>query len=140
MKHLKKLLLLIWIIPCMFVFNACSFLDDKNVYITNISITSVEDDSTVYTIHYSDGTTETVPVENEDNKYIVDIKKTSKIDKTTTYTIYYSDNSTSILTIEDGQDGVNGTNGTNGTNGSDGQDGEDGKMALMDKTVRMEKI
>ncbi len=105
MKKFKTLILFLWIIPCMFLLNGCSIIKSEEAHITNISILTVEEDTTTYVIHYSDGSKETIPVETTSEKYVVNIKKTSKIDKTTTYTIYFSDNSTSILTIEDGKDG-----------------------------------
>ena len=111
MKTLKKLFMFLWIIPCIFLLNGCSFLEDKDLHITNISIVSIEEDETTYAVHYSDGSIELIPVETTNGKTVVDIKKTSTVGTSSTYTIYYSDNTTTIITVENGKDGSKGEDG-----------------------------
>lgn len=113
MKHCRKFLLILILIPCLFLIGGCSLNEDE-VYITKIEQTEVDKDNTIYTIYYSDGSTSTMTTKNPDEAYIVDIQPTETIGNSTTYTIIYSDNSTSIFTVTNGKDGVNGTNGKDG--------------------------
>lgn len=65
MKNFKKLLLALLIIPCALLFCACSFLSPtENVYVTDIVQTSVNENLTTYTIHYSNGKTSMFTVSN----------------------------------------------------------------------------
>ena len=64
MKHLKKLLIILYILPCLFIFNACSLLEEEKVYITNIAQTDVVGNIATYTIYYSDGSTSLFTVTN----------------------------------------------------------------------------
>ena len=64
MKHLKTFLLILLLIPCAFVFNACSFLEDEQVYVTDIVQTEEVGDYATYTIYYSNGETALFTVKN----------------------------------------------------------------------------
>lgn len=65
MRNYKKFLFLILIVPCIFLFNACSLIPTKNtVYVKDIKQTEVVGDTTTYTIYYSNGTTSLFTVEN----------------------------------------------------------------------------
>lgn len=66
MKHFKKILLVLLIIPCVFILNACSF-GNKQIYVTGIEQTSVVGTKTTYTVHYSNGTTSLFSVNNGEN-------------------------------------------------------------------------
>ena len=64
MKKIKQIfLLLIFLLPCSFLFGACSLLEEK-VYVTGIQQTSVFENQTTYTVYYSNGTTSLFTVEN----------------------------------------------------------------------------
>ena len=54
MKSFKKILLVILIIPCVFLLNACAF--DKPLYVTDIVQTETVGTKTTYTVYYSNGT------------------------------------------------------------------------------------
>jgi len=64
MKNLKKILLLILIIPCIFMLNACSFLKESEIYVTNIMQGETVDGVTTYTVFYSNGKTSMFSVNN----------------------------------------------------------------------------
>lgn len=64
MKKFKKFLLLLCLIPCVFLFNACSFFNEEEVYVTNIVQTEVVGNVATYTIYYSDGTTSLFTITN----------------------------------------------------------------------------
>ncbi len=64
MKKLKKILLIISLIPCVFLLNACSIFKQDQVFVTNIVKTEVVGDTATYTIHYSDGSTSLFSVKN----------------------------------------------------------------------------
>ena len=62
MKKLKVLLLILFIIPCCWLFSACSM--ENSVYVTNIAKTNTEGSVDTYTIYYSDGSKSTITIEN----------------------------------------------------------------------------
>lgn len=64
MKNVKRLLVIFLILPCMFLFGACSMIETKRVYVTNIQQTSTIDGTTTYTVYYSNGTTSLFTVNN----------------------------------------------------------------------------
>ena len=69
MKKSKFWILLLLIIPCCFMFSACSFLEDDEktppkTYVTNISKTTETENTDTYLITYSDNTTSTITIEN----------------------------------------------------------------------------
>lgn len=64
MKHLKKFLLLILIIPCAFMFSACSPFWDTTAYVVGIEKGSSIGTTQTYIVKYSDGTTSSFEVEN----------------------------------------------------------------------------
>ena len=144
MKNLiKYLCVVILIVPCIFLFGACSLFEKEIVN----SIDSVEKTATnglvdTYTITYTDGTTSTFTVTNgadgedglngedgtdglngtdgEDGQTgisIVSIEKTGTQGLVDTYTITFSDSSTTTFTITNGADGIDGEDGIDGTNG-----------------------
>ncbi len=57
MKNFKKFLLILILVPCLFILNACSFLKDTQVYVTNIVQGETIDGKTTYTVFYSNGKT-----------------------------------------------------------------------------------
>ncbi len=68
MKKFRKLLLLILIIPCAFIFTACSFsFGESKVYVTGIEKTDIIGNTQTYTVTYSDGTTSSFEVKNGEN-------------------------------------------------------------------------
>lgn len=64
MKKFKTFLLLILIMPCIFLFNACSFFADNTIYVTDIVQGETVDGVTSYTIIYSNGKTSLFSVNN----------------------------------------------------------------------------
>ena len=56
MKSFKKLLLVILILPCVFLFNGCQS-QDKALYVTDIVQTETLGNKTTYTVYYSNGST-----------------------------------------------------------------------------------
>lgn len=64
MKNIKKLLLILIIIPCAFLFISCSFEESSSVYVTDIKQTSIVGNTATYTVYYSDGKTSVFTVEN----------------------------------------------------------------------------
>ena len=56
MKSFKKLLLVILILPCVFLFNGCQ-MPETSLYVTDIVQTETVGNKTTYTVHYSNGTT-----------------------------------------------------------------------------------
>lgn len=57
MKNLKKFLLILFVVPCLFILNACSFIENKQIYVTNIVQGETIDGKTTYTVFYSNGKT-----------------------------------------------------------------------------------
>lgn len=64
MKNFKKFILVILILPCIFLFNACSFFGSTKVYVTDIKQTSQIGETTTYTVYYSDGSHSVFTVQN----------------------------------------------------------------------------
>ena len=55
MKKYKNLLLILLIIPCIFMLNACSFFQTE-AYVTAIEKTEVVGNISTYTVYFSNGT------------------------------------------------------------------------------------
>ena len=64
MRNFKKFLLLLCLIPCAFILNACSFWDKQEVYVTKIVQTEIVGDVATYTVYYSDGSTSLFTITN----------------------------------------------------------------------------
>lgn len=62
MKKYKKLLLILLLVPCMFILNACSFSFDSEAYVTSIEKTEVVGNLSTYTVYFSDGTHSTITI------------------------------------------------------------------------------
>ena len=60
MKKFRTFLLIILIVPCMFLFSACS----KPAYVVGIEKTAIDGTSSTYTVTYSDGSTSNFSVQN----------------------------------------------------------------------------
>lgn len=56
MKSLKKVLLVILVLPCIFLLYGCQ-MQDKSLYVTDIVQTETVGNKTTYTVYYSNGTT-----------------------------------------------------------------------------------
>ncbi len=63
MKSFKKLLLLLLILPCVFIFNGCQ-ITKQELYVTDIVQTETVGNKTTYTVHYSNGTTSLFTMDN----------------------------------------------------------------------------
>ncbi len=64
MKKFKSILLVVLLIPCIFLFNACAFVEATTNFVTKIEQTEVVNGKTTYTVHYSNGTTSIFVMEN----------------------------------------------------------------------------
>ena len=61
MKKFKKLFLVLLIIPCVFLLNACVFFETE-AYVTAIEKTQVVGNVSTYTVYFSDGTHSTLTI------------------------------------------------------------------------------
>lgn len=67
MKKYKKFLLILLLVPCLFILNACSFFKDSEAYVTSIEKTEIVGNSSTYTVHFSDGTHSTLTIKDGDD-------------------------------------------------------------------------
>ena len=63
MKKFRYVILLFCLIPCVFLFSACSFFATEKVYVTDIVKTEVVGDTATYTVYYSNGETSILTVD-----------------------------------------------------------------------------
>ena len=146
---IKYLLVMVLIVPCIFLFGACTLFEKEIVNsIVSVEKTDTEGLVDTYTITYTDGTTSTFTVTNgadgQDGRNglngprgisIVSIQKTGTQGLIDTYTITFSDSTTTTFTITNGADGEAGEDGQNGTDGANGRDGADGvSIVSINKT------
>lgn len=111
MKKIKHILTLLFILlPCAFIFSACSF---KSSYITNIKPGK---DPNTYSVTYSDGKTKTMKFEDNNSVYVTNIEKKEETDTETIFTVTFSNKTASLISCAKG---VNGKDGTNGIDGDD---------------------
>ncbi len=64
MKRFKSFVLIILLISCTFLFNACTLFPEESVYVVDIVQTEEVGDFATYTIHYSNGETALFTVKN----------------------------------------------------------------------------
>ena len=64
MKRFKTFILIILLLPCIFLFNACSFVGEDQVYVVDIVQTEEVGDFATYTIYYSNGKTALFTIKN----------------------------------------------------------------------------
>ena len=62
MKKFRKLLLILLLLPCVFMLNSCTLLEDKEAYVTAIEKTEVVGNISTYTVYFSNGTQSTFTV------------------------------------------------------------------------------
>ncbi len=64
MKKFKSIILVLLLLPCIFLLNACSLVEGNTNFVTKIEQTEVLNGKTTYTVYYSNGTTSIFVMEN----------------------------------------------------------------------------